>query len=143
MLYPDEESRSLVLGALCSACTLYNAEQRGDGGSRRRGRGRGNLQDPRDLTHSSRVCVCLHNIRPYATCPSHTYHCFFLFPPSSFFLFVFHLSHLLLLSLLRLSLLLEREVEEVLLRCRSPTLDPMPANGASRCPWRRAGPRVG
>lgn len=53
--------------------------------------------------------MCLHNIRPYATCPSHTYHCFFLFPPSFFFLFVFHLSHLLLLlSLLLLSLARER-----------------------------------
>lgn len=32
-------------------------------------------------------------------------------------------------------------MEKVLLRCRSPTLDPMPANGASRLPLAARGPQ--
>lgn len=69
-LNPDEQNRSLVPGALCSACTPYSARGGGDSG----GRGTGD-SGPKGSNAFERACVCLHNIRPYATCPSHTYHC--------------------------------------------------------------------
>lgn len=134
-----------LLGALCSACTPYSAvtavvgEEAGDG----------NLQDSRDLTHSSReslcvyVCMCaciildlmqpalptLITVSFSSRLPS-SFSSSLMYPIFFFFFFV--------------HLLLEREVEKALFSSLSiPTLDQMPANGASRCPWRRAGPRVG
>lgn len=44
--------------------------------------GRRGTPGPKGSNAFERACVCLHNIRPYATCPSHTYHCL----PLPFFL---------------------------------------------------------
>lgn len=105
-------------------------------------------QDPRDLTHSSRGCVCLHNIRPYATCPSHTYHCF----PLPSFLLPLRLPPVRSSSSSSLSpplpssfVSLSREKERETWKGLSFVVDPHPCPDARtvpcRCPWRHGRPQ--